>query len=346
MLRHDAVARRLAPALRSELESEWTRSPAVDEAFRSGGLNDAQLGMMFSCVHPQSPEETQVALILNLLCGFSVGETAAAFLKSRAAMEKRIVRAKKALAGSKTPFELAGESEIGSRLPAVLRAIYLLFNEGYHGASPESAVRIELCEEALRLTYLLLECPSTSTPATHALAALLNFHASRVPGRLDAEGNLTLLFDQDRARWDRDRIREGHRQLELSAAGSELTSYHVEAAIAAEHALARSSEDTDWGAIVSLYDVLMRIQPTPIVALNRAVALARRDGPARALEAIERIEDREILSRYPFYFAAVGEFELRLGHVEKAHDSFEAALKLARNGAEARFLAQRLRTCE
>jgi len=345
VLRRDAVARRLAPALQSELESEWTRAPAVDEAFSARGLNDAQLRMMFSCVHPRLAEEAQVALILNLLCGFSVDETAAAFLKNRAAMEKRITRAKKTLAASKTLFELTGEHEIESRLPAVLRAIYLLFSEGYHGASAETSVRIELCEEALRLIYLLLECPSTSTPAAHALAALLNFHASRVPGRLDAEGNLTLLFDQDRSRWDRDRIVEGQRQLELSAAGAELTAYHVESAIAAEHARSGRSDDTDWEAIVSLYDTLMRIQPTPVVALNRAVAVAQRDGPARALEEIGKIEDREALSRYPFYFAALGEFELRLGHAEKAHGLFESALKLARNGAEARFLGERLRSC-
>ena len=344
VLRREGTARRFAPELERQLESEWTLTPAVEEAF-GRGLNDAQLRMMFSCIHPQLPEETQVALILHLLCGFGIDETAAAFLKNRSATEKRIARAKKTLARSKDLFDLAGAADVAARLPAVLRALYLLFNEGYHGASPESAVRAELCEEALRLVHLLVEHPLTSTPSSHALAALLNFHAARLPGRLDSAGNLLLLVDQDRSRWNAGRIAEGRRQLELSAAGAELTAYHVESAIAGLHAQARSADETDWNGIVSLYDVLMGIQPSPVVALNRAVALAQRDGPARGLEEISRIEDRKRLIRYPFFFTAVGEFELRLGRSAEARKSFEAALKLARNPAETRFLKGRLQTC-
>ena len=344
VLRREGTARRFAPELERELESEWTLVPAVEEAFETG-LNDTQLRLMFSCIHPRLPEETQVALVLHLLCGFGMTEAAAAFLKSPAAMEKRIVRAKKTLAGSKRLFDLTA-GDVAARLPAVLRALYLLFNEGYHGASAESAVRGELCEEALRLVHLLVEHRLTSTPSAHALAALLNFHAARLPGRLDAEGNLLLLADHDRSRWNADRIAEGRRQMELSAAGSELTVYHVESAIAALHAQARSASDTDWPGVVSLYDTLMSIQPSPVVALNRAVALAQRDGPARGLEEISRIEDRERLDRYPFLHTAVGEFELRLGRTRKARHSFEEALKRARNPAERRFLEQRLRTVD
>jgi len=224
----------------------------------------------------------------------------------------------------------------------VLRALYLLFNEGYHGASPHAAVRAELCEEALRLVYLLLEHRLTSTPAGHALAALMNLHAARLPGRLDAGGNLLLLADQDRSCWDAARIAEGRRQLELSAAGAELTPYHVESAIAAVHAQAPSAGQTDWDEIVSLYDTLMRIAPSPVVAFNRAVALAQRFGSVRGLEEIARIKDRKRLERYPFYHAAVAEFELQLGHRAEARDSFAAALKLARNPAERRFLQERM----
>src|ERR1051325_3111449 len=222
ILRREGTARRCAPELERELDSEWTLAPAVDEAF-AAGLDDAQLRMMFSCIHPRLPEETQVALVLHLLCGFGIDETAAAFLKGRAAMEKRIARAKKTLAASKRLFDLGGPAEVAARLPAVLRALYLLFNEGYHCASPQAAVRAELCEEALRLVYLLLEHRLTSTPAAHALAALMNLHAARLPGRLDAHGNLLVLVDQDRSRWDAARIAEGLRRLELSAAGAELT---------------------------------------------------------------------------------------------------------------------------
>ena len=345
VLRREKTAHRFAPDLAGLIESEWTLAPAVDEAFDAGGIEDVQLRMMFSCIHAGLPEETQVALVLHLLCGFGMDETAAAFLKNSAAMEKRLGRAKKTLARSRHLFDLTGAADVAARLPGVLRVIYLLFNEGYHGASPETAVRAELCEEALRLVSLLLENRATSTPAAHALAALLHFHTARLPGRTDAAGNLTLLVEQDRSRWDAGHIAEGHRQLELSATGAELTPYHVEAAIAGLHAEAPSAEMTDWSAIIGLYDTLMGIQPSPVVALNRAVAVAQRDGPTRGLEEIGRIEDRRRLVRYPFYFAAQGEFELRRGHPGDARRHFEAALKLARNPTERRFVEGRLRSC-
>src|SRR5262249_38467819 len=192
----------------------------------------------------------------NLLCGFGIDETAAAFLKTPAAMEKRITRAKKDLAASQELFNLSGASDVAARLPAVQRALYLLFNEGYHGASSDSAIRAELCAEALRLASLLLKNLRTATPTTHALVALMSFLAARLPGRVDAAGNLLLLVDQDRSLWDANLIAEGRRQLELSASGDELTAYHVEAAIAELHADAASAAETDWGGIVSLYETL------------------------------------------------------------------------------------------
>ncbi len=345
VLRREGTARRFAPELTRRLESEWTLAPAVEEAFDAGGITDVQLRMMFSCIHPQLPEETQLAVVLHLLCGFGIEETAAAFLKDRAATAKRLSRAKKTLAESMQLFDLAGADDVAARLPAVLRALYLLFNEGYHGASPERAVRAELCEAALRLAALVLENPQTSTPAAHALMALLNFLAARLPGRIDAAGNLIVLIDQDRSLWDAALIAEGRRQLELSATGTELSPYHVEAAIAALHADARRAEETDWDGIVSLYETLMRMQPSPVVALNRAVAIAQRDGPAHGLKEIEKIKDRGRLARYPFYFTAKGEFEGRLGRAEEARRSFEAALRLARNPAERRFLQERVLSC-
>ncbi len=345
VLRREATARRFAPELGELLESEWTLAPAVEEAFEAGGITDVVLRMMFSCIHPQLPEETQIALVLHLLCGFGIDETAAAFLASRTAMERRLGRAKRTLAETRALFDLEGGSDLAARLPAVLRALYLLFNEGYHGASAASPVRAELCGEALRLVSLLQEHPRTATPAAHALAALLCLLAARLPGRVDAAGDLILLAEQDRSRWDPRLIAEGHRQLDLSAAGDELTAYHVEAAIAALHAAAPSAEDTDWDGIVSLYDTLMTIQPTPVVALNRAVALAQRDGPARGLEEIARIGGGKRLAGYPFYLTAIAELELRLGHADKARKGFEEAYKLARNASEQRFLQGRMRSC-
>jgi len=345
VLRRERTARTFAPELGRHLQSEWTLAPAVEALFGVNEIKDDLLRMMFSCCHPRLAEEAQVALILHILCGFSVDEIASAFVSSHAAIEKRITRSKKTLASSKRLFDISAPEEFSARLPAVHVALYLLFNEGYHGASPESAVRQELCREAMRLTALLLEHPRGATPATHALAALMALNAARLPGRIDASGNLSGLFDQDRSRWDRQLVEEGLHFLDLSASGSDLTEYHVEAAIASVHATAARAQDTDWGKIVSLYDTLLGIRPSPVVALNRAIAIAQKEGPERGIEEIRSITDRDRLSAYPFYAAALGELELRLGRREAARRQFQAALALARNPMERRFLDQRVSAC-
>ena len=345
VMRRERTARTFAPEVGRLLESESTVSPLLDEAFAAHTIRDEQLRMMFSCCHPRLSEEAQLALILSILCGFGAGEIASAFLSRRAAIEKRITRAKAVLASSKTLFDLE-DAEFAPRLSTVRRALYLLFNEGYHGASAAAAVRVELCHEAIRLTTLLREYPPAAVPTTDALAALMYLHAARLPARLDSAGDLSTLVDQDRSRWDAHLIAEGLALLERSAAGDEVSAYHVEAAIAAVHAGARSLEDTDWNAIVSLYDRLMAIEPSPVVALNRAIAIGQRDGAERGLQELRAIADRERLSRYPFYPAALGELELRRGNPEAAQVHFQAALEVARNGAERRFLEKRLRLVE
>ena len=346
ILRRERTARTYAPELSRLLQSEWTLAPVVEELFASNEINDDQLRMMFSCCHPRLPEEAQVALILHILCGFSVGEIAGAFVSAHGAIEKRITRAKKVLAASKNLFDVAVAGDFSARLPAVHRALYLLFNEGYHGASPESAVRVELCREAMRLTAKLLEHPLGTTPATHALAALMCLHAARLPARVDASGNLNSLFDQDRSQWDQEIVVEGLRLLDFSAKGTELSEYHVEAAIASIHTRALRSEDTDWTAIVSLYNTLITLRPSPIVALNRAIAIAQKEGPERGLEEIGLIADRDRLAAYPFFSAALGELEFRCGRPETAREHFRAALALARNPMERRFLDLRISACE
>jgi RNA polymerase sigma-70 factor (ECF subfamily) len=346
VLRRERTARTFAPELGRLLESEWTLAPVVEELFGATAIKDDQLRMMFSCCQPRLAEEAQVALILNILCGFSVSEIASAFVSTRAAIEKRITRAKKVLATSKKLFDVTAAADFSARLPAVQRALYLLFNEGYHGASSERAIRVELCREAMRLTAMLLEHQLGATPATYALAALMALDASRLPARVDAEGNLSTLYQQDRSKWDEQLVAEGLKLLELSASGPELTHYHVEAAIASIHARALRAEDTDWQAIVSLYDRLMTIRPSPIVALNRAIAVAQRDGPERGLDAIRAIAGLERLAAYPFYHAALGELELRSGRAVIARQHFRAALALARNPMERRFLEQRMVACE
>ena len=345
VLRRQRTARTFAPELGRLLESEWTIAPVVEEAFAAPALRDEQLRMMFSCCHPRLPEPVQVALVLNILCGFGAGEIASAFLAGRAAIEKRIARGKKVLASSRRLFDL-GEAEFSSRLSAVRRALYLLFNEGYHGASARSAVRAELCQEAMRLTALLREHPPAATPETTALAALMSLHAARLPARVDSAADLRPLLDQDRSLWDTRLVREGLLLLEHSAAGDELTAYHVEAAIAAAHAAAPSVEETDWEQVVSLYDRLMTIAPSPVIALNRAIAIAERDGAERGIAELQAIEGRDRLEGYPFYPAALGELELRRGDRERARTFFAAALAAARNPTERRFLEKRVRACE
>jgi RNA polymerase sigma-70 factor (ECF subfamily) len=346
VLRRERTARTFEPELARFIKSEWTLAPAVEELFSDNAIKDDLLRMMFSCCHPKLREEAQVALMLHILCGFSVDEVASAFVSGHAAIEKRITRAKKVLAGSKKLFDIAAAAEFSARLPAVQRALYLLFNEGYHGASPEMAVRVDLCHEAMRLAALLVEHPPARTPSSYALAALMHLDAARLPARVDSAGNLSSLFDQDRSQWDSQLVAEGQRLLDLSATGPDLTEYHVEAAIACVHAAAHHIEETDWEQIVSLYDTLMTIRPSPVVALNRAIAIAQQQGPGRGLEEIRGIAGAERLGNYPFYHAALGELELRSGRCQVARQHFRAAVACARNPMEHRFLEQRVAACE
>jgi RNA polymerase sigma-70 factor (ECF subfamily) len=344
-LRRQRTARTYAPELGRLLDSEWTLAPTVEELFAANAIQDDQLRMMFSCCQPRLPEEAQVALILNILCGFSVDEVASAFVSSHAAMEKRITRAKKALATSKNLFDTTAPTDFSARLSSVQRALYLLHNEGYHGASSEFTVRAELCHEAIRLTALLAQHPLGATPSTYALSALMYLTTARLPARVGASGNLHALFDQDRSLWDQKLVGEGQRLLELSASGTELSQYHVEAAIAWVHAEAQRAEDTDWGKIVALYDTLMTMWVSPIVALNRAIAIGQLHGPQRGLQEIAAISDVKRMARYPFYSAALGDFEFRLGRLDDAREHFRAALRLARNPMERRFLERRVLSC-
>jgi RNA polymerase sigma factor (sigma-70 family) len=346
VIRRERTARTFAPEVGRFLESEWTLTPVIEEVFGANAIRDDQLRMMFSCCDPRLPEQAQVALVLRILCGFSVGEIASAFVCNPAAMEKRITRAKKELAASRRLFDVKAGKEFTERLPAVQRALYLLFSEGYHGASPETPVRGELCTEAMRLTAMLLEHPLGKTTPTYALAALMSLHAARLPARVDDSGNLTSLSEQDRSKWNQELIGEGIMLLEHSARGSEISEYHIEAAIALSHACAASAEETNWDAIISMYDILFAMSPTPIVALNRSIAVGQRHGPDRGLEAIASIPDKERLLGYPFYFATLGELELRRGGRQAARAHFNAAAALARNPKERRFLEARIKASE
>jgi len=296
--------------------------------------------MIFSCCDPALSEDLQVSLTLQLVCGFTTLEIASAFLRKRAAIEKRIERGKRVLISSQRLFDLA-DRELATRLSAVHRTIYLLFNEGYHGASAQTVVRSELCREAMRLGTLLLDDDRVCVPATFALCALMWLNAARIPARLDGHGDLIALAHQDRSLWDRTLIERGNEFLERSARGAELSEYHVEAAIAAVHSNASREEQTDWARVIWLYDVLMTIRPSPVVALNRAIAVAQRSGPEPGIEALRGIACGEELASYPFYPAALGELEFRAGRPARARDHFQAAVALARSREERRFLERR-----
>ncbi len=333
LVRRERTARVFAPELARALDDP---EPVIDDAFAA--IRDDQLRMMFTCCQPDLGEEVQTALVLNILCGFGAAEIAGAFLETRAAIEKRITRGKHALAATTALFEL-GDAALPTRLATVQRALYLLFNEGYHGSS---AVRADLCAEALRLVALLCELPATATTSTHALAALMCLHAARLPARSEADGELNAFADQDRSRWDRALVAAGLERFAAATTGDQLGAYHVEAAIAVVHASATSAAATDWAAICTLYDRLLAIAPGPVVALNRAIAIGQRDGALAGLRALAAIRDRDRLEHYPFYAAACGELELQAGDPVAARNWFVRTLRVARNPAEHRFIAKRL----
>jgi len=322
LLRREKALARIAPSAARKLEE----ARDLDE------IRDDQLRMIFACCAPGVPLESQVSVILKFLCGFGVPEIASAFLTSEAAVEKRLARTRRAMKRSGDLFDKPPE-----RLDSVHQALYLLFNEGYHGSHPEAAVREELCREALRLAALLAEHPGTATPETFALLGLMCFHAARLPTRIDREGCLILLEAQDRRQWNHALIGQGLLFLERSR-GKTITAYHLEAGIAALHSSAAAFEETDWTAILKLYDLLYRLRPTPIVALNRAIVVGRIEGPEAGIAEIDRIPRLKRLKEYPFLPAARGEFLRRAGREKEARAEFHKALALARNTAERRVL--------
>jgi RNA polymerase sigma-70 factor, ECF subfamily len=319
--------------------------PADDELERAlAPLPDDTLVMILLCCHPALSREAQVALTLKTVGGFSVEEIARAFLLRPATVAQRLVRAKRLLRERRVAFALPAR-RLGSRIGSALETLYLLFNEGYAASAGDDLVRFDLCGEALRLAGILAEHPATRRPEVHALLALLLFQASRLPARLDGEGALVLLADQDRGRWDRWLIGRALRQLELSAAGERASSYHLEAGVAACHALAPSWAETDWRQILALYDDLLRLAPSPVVALNRAVALGMVEGPRAGIEALSRVAEEPRLQGYYLLPATLADLWLRCGERQTAAAFYRRALALPCSEPERRFLRGRLAAC-
>ncbi len=336
-LRREASLRRKVAAL-----APLTAEPAPGRP----GEHDDQLAMIFLCCHPALSRAGRMALTLKTVGGFGVDEIAAALLTRPAAIAQQLVRAKRRIRTSGLRFALPGPHDVDERLDSVLEVLYLLFTEGYQAHSGERLTRAALCEEAVRLGRLLLESPATRQPAVHALLALMLLQGSRLPARTGPAGDVLRLEEQDRSRWSRSAIREGFEHLEQAARGDRVTAYHVEAAIAACHAATVDGGPTDWPRVLELYDELLVIKPSPVVALNRALALAMVEGPRAGIRALGRLARHRALRGYHLLPAALGALWQRAGDEARAARCYRTAERQAASAPTRRFLAvQAARLC-
>ena len=314
----------------------------VDDAppWDDEGIEDDRMRLVFTCCHPALSPDAQVALTLREVCGLTTEEIAQAFLSAAPTLAQRIVRAKAKIRDARIPYQVPTPAELPERLDSVLRVVYLVFNEGYSASSGESLTRVDLSSEAIRLGRLLVEL--LPEPEAIGLLALMLLQESRRAARTSPAGELVLLADQDRSLWNRDQIAEGSALVERALGSRRFGPYALQAAIAAVHAEAASADATDWGEIVGLYDVLLRAEPSPVVELNRAVAVAMRDGPAAGLGLIDAILARGDLQDYRLAHAAQADLCRRLGRTAQARAAYERAVALTRQEPERRFLERRL----
>ncbi len=343
VVRREKVFRHKEPEIVRLMEQQ---SPVADAGIVTEyEIGDDRLRLMFVCCHPSIPQDAQAALALKTLCGFSVTEIARAFLTNDAAIAKRLTRAKQKIREANVPFSIPVGPELAQRLEGVWQTLYLLFNEGYKASSGEKLVREDLCAEAIRLAHLLASHRSCSDPRTHALLALMLLNAARLPARLDREGNLLRLAEQDRRQWNSAMIARGMFHLAKSAGGDQLSRYHLEAGISACHCAAADYASTDWPKILALYDRLRDFDESPVIALNRAIVVAEVHGPETALSVIQSIQRARPLETYYLLYATLGELKSRLGRFDEAADDFNQACELAGMKSEKEFLTRRRAEC-
>ena len=336
--RQNEVSKNLTPLL----QSEYSLVPTVQELVNTNTIDDDQLRMMFVCCHPALSTEAQVSLILKTLCGFSVTEIAKAFVTGYDTIEKRLTRARQSFRDNNVQFELPAATELGSRLDNVLLAIYLLFNEGYNSTQHEDLIRKDLMYEAMQLCELICRSPAVDHFKAHALMALICFTASRNEARQDAEGNILLLKQQDRNKWNEALIDKGIFHLEASAPGEQVSRYQLEAGIAYEHARAANYELTNWKNILQCYDLMCKFYPSPVVELNRAIVISELHGPAEAIKTIEAIENLSSLKKYYLLPATLGELHMQLKNYDTAKVYFAEAILLTHSAAEKKLLKQKI----
>lgn len=336
--RQNEVSKNLTPLL----QSEYSLVPTVQELVNTNTIDDDQLRMMFVCCHPALSTEAQVSLILKTLCGFSVTEIAKAFVTGYDAIEKRLTRARQSFREHNVQFELPAATELDSRLDNVLLAIYLLFNEGYNSTQHEDLIRKDLMYEAMQLCELICRSPAVDHFKAHALMALICFTTSRNEARQDADGNILLLKQQDRNKWNKALVDKGIFHLEASAPGEKVSRYQLEAGIAYEHARAGNYASTNWKNILQCYDLMCQLYPSPVVELNRAIVISELYGPAEAIKIIEAIENLSSLKKYYLLPATLGELHLQLKNYDAAKVYFAEAILLTHSAAEKKLLKQKL----